>query len=301
MTPSNEWARIEEAIAAATGARARVTDSRPVGGGCINDARCVTLDDGRRFFLKRNNAAPPFFFQREADGLAALAAPGLLRVPRVVAVGGGEAGDASAAFLLLDWIDQAPRRARFLDELGRALAEHHRATARPLCGAPADNYLGTTPQPNALREDWVGFWRDQRLGHQLDLARRNGLLDAELATLGDKLLQRLPEFLAEPDEPACLLHGDLWAGNVMADGEGAPVVLDPAIYWGRREADLAMPLLFGGFDSRFFQAYEDVWQLAEGSEERLDLYKIYHLLNHYNLFGAGYRPQCVALMRRYAG
>lgn len=301
MTRPNEWSRIEAAIGAATGQPARVADSRAIGGGCINDARALVLADGRRFFLKRNNAAPPHFFQREAEGLAALAAPGILRVPRVIAAGGGDDDCGGAAFLLLEWIEPGPRRSRFLDELGRALAQHHQATLRPLSGGPADNYIGSSTQPNALTEDWVAFWRDQRLGHQLELARRNGLLDKELEALGEKLRERLGEFLAMPAEPACLLHGDLWAGNVMADADGAPVVLDPAVYWGRREADLAMPLLFGGFDSRFFQAYEDVWQLAEGSEERLDLYKIYHLLNHYNLFGAGYRPQCVALMRRYAG
>lgn len=300
MTQPNEWTRIEQAISTATGTPARVIETRPIGGGCINDTRQLRLADGRAYFLKRNNAAPPGFFEREAEGLAALAQPGMLRLPQVVAAGGGET-DGGAAFLVLEWIEHGPRRSRFLDELGRALAQHHQATQRPMFGGPADNYLGSTPQPNTLRDDWVSFWRDQRLGHQLALARRNGLMDDELARLGEKLLERLPEFLAEPGEPSCLLHGDLWAGNVMADAEGAPVVLDPAIYWGRREADLAMPLLFGGFDSRFFQAYEDVWQLAEGSEERLDLYKIYHLLNHYNLFGAGYRPQCLALMRRYAG
>lgn len=116
---------------------------------------------------------------------------------------------------------------------------------------------------------------------------------------GDRLMDRLEEWLIEPDEPACLLHGDLWGGNYMVDAAGEPVLIDPAAYYGRREADLAMTMIFGGFDGRFYRAYEEVWPLPEGSQDRLEIYKLYHYLNHLNLFGGGYYSSCMAILRRY--
>ena len=293
---------VEELIGERTGAAARVAGTRPAGGGCIHRAEIVELDDGRRFFVKSNPSPPPGIFEREAEGLAALAATGTLRVPQPLGTGA-----RPLAFLVMEAIATGRRGAGFSATFGRRFARLHRANDEAASGRVTrhgfdhDNHIGATPQPNPWTDDWVDFFRRHRLGHQLDLARSGGVSDPALDRLGDRLLDRLDQLIGEPDEPPCLLHGDLWSGNFMVDAGGEPVLIDPAAYYGRREADLAMTLLFGGFDDRFYSAYEEVWPLAPGSDERLEIYKLYHLLNHLNLFGRGYRGGCVAILKRFAG
>jgi protein-ribulosamine 3-kinase len=292
---------VEAALAARDGRPAEVVGERPVGGGCIHDARLLELADGGRLFLKSDAGGPADLFEREAEGLAALAAAEAVRVPRDPLP--GRAGDT--VFLLMEAIPTGRPAPGFFADLGRRFAALHRATARaPAAGGrhgfDHDNYLGGTPQPNPWTESWAAFFRDHRLGHQLRLARRRGRSDPELDRLGDRLLDRLDRWLDLPEEPACLLHGDLWSGNFLADEAGAPVLVDPAAYRGHREADLAMTRLFGGFDADFYRAYEEAWPLPPGHDERLPLYQLYHLLNHLNLFGAGYRGRCVEILRRYA-
>jgi len=284
-------------IATADGGRVTIENETSVGGGCINDARIVHLDDGRRFFVKSNAAPLPAMFEREAEGLEALAHAGSLRAPRPIGHGGGE-GD-TVPFLVIEYIETGRRRSDFSERFGRGLAELHRRATADRFGFASDNYIGATPQPNRWADDWVEFWRDHRLGHQLRLARRNGVSDHTLERAGDALLLRLDELISAPDERPSLLHGDLWAGNYMVDGAGEPVLIDPATYYGRREADLAMTQLFGGFDARFYAAYAEAWPLAPGSDERLDIYRLYHQLNHLNLFGASYRAGCMAILERY--
>ncbi len=218
-------------------------------------------------------------------------------MPRVIAVGDEKEGPP---FLVLEAIDTGRRGEGFFETFGRRFAELHRKATGERFGFERDNYIGSTPQPNRWSDDWCEFWRRQRLGFQLDLARRRGLSDRTLDRLGDALLERLDELIGEPAEPPTLLHGDLWGGNgnYMVDEEGAPVLIDPAAYFGRREADLAMTRLFGGFDARFYAAYEEVWPLSPGAETRLDVYKLYHLLNHLNLFGGGYRSSSIDVLRR---
>ncbi len=291
---------VEALIAERTGDAARVTGSRPVGGGCIHRAEVVELADGRRYFVKSNADPPPRIFEREAEGLAALAATGALRVPRPLGT-----GDSTLAFLVMEAIEPGRRGAGFSADFGRRFARLHRANrdsgGTERYGFDRDNHIGATPQPNPWNDDWVDFFRRHRLGHQLELARANGVADRRLERLGERLLERLDELIGEPEEPPCLLHGDLWSGNYMVGEAGEPVLIDPAAYYGRREADLAMTMLFGGFDARFYAAYEEVWPLAPGSEDRLEIYKLYHLLNHLNLFGSGYLDGCVAIMRRFDG
>jgi protein-ribulosamine 3-kinase len=299
---------VEAALAARDGRPAQVVGDHAVGGGCIHDARRIELADGRRLFLKSDAGAPAGqegrgdLFEREAEGLAALAAAEAIRVPRDPLP--GRAGDT--VFLLMEAIPTGRPAAGFFADFGRRFAALHRTTARnPRAGGrhgfDHDNYLGGTPQPNPWTESWVDFFRHHRLGHQLRLARQRGRSNPEMDRLGDRLLDRLDRWLDLPEEPSCLLHGDLWSGNFLADDEGAPVLVDPAVYHGHREADLAMTRLFGGFDPAFYRAYEEAWPLPPGHRERLPLYQLYHLLNHLNLFGSAYRGRCVEILRRYAG
>ncbi len=289
--------KIAAAITRSTSREAEVVATRPVGGGCINNACEVELGDGRRFFVKSNSSAPPRFFESEAEGLEALAEAAAIRVPAVVAWSPEEPGED---FIVLERIDSGRPGPGFFEDFGRRFADLHRRATSERYGFERDNYIGSTLQLNRWTADWTEFWRRNRLAYQLDLARRNGLSDPSLDRLGDRLLDRLDELIAEPAEEPCLVHGDLWSGNFMADHEGAPVLIDPAAYFGRREADLAMTLLFGGFDRRFYDAYEETWPLEPGSEDRLAIYKLYHLLNHLNLFGGGYHAGCLNILRRFA-
>ena len=289
---------IERLLEQLTGITTRIIDDNPSGGGCINDARVIRLEDGRRFFLKSNPRPLPGLFEREAEGLEALAKAEAIRVPRPIGVGGEK--QKTIPFILMEYIEPGRPQSGFQETFGRQFARLHQNTRTQRFGFDHDNYLGSTPQPNGWKEDWVEFWRERRLGFQLDVARKNRLSDPEMNRLGDHLLERLDDLIGEPSEPACLLHGDLWGGNYLADERGAPVLIDPAAYYGRREADLAMTYLFGGFDRRFYEAYEEVWPLAPGSETRLEIYKLHHLLNHLNLFGGGYRGGCLAILRRLA-
>jgi fructosamine-3-kinase len=290
-------ASVENLIAAQTGDRSAIASVISAGGGCINSACVATLEDGRAFFVKSNSAPLPGMFPRETEGLRALAAPGALRVPQVIGTGGEE----GVPFIVLEHIEVGKPRRDFSETFGRQLAEFHHMTQGERFGFDHDNYLGSTPQPNGWCDDWVEFWREHRLGYQLNLARKKGLSDAAMNRLGDRLMDRLDDLIGEPDEPACLLHGDLWGGNYLTDENGDPVLIDPAAYHGRREADLAMTMLFGGFDAAFYAAYEEVCPLADGSRDRLEIYKLYHLLNHLNLFGSSYRGGCMAILQRCAG
>lgn len=291
---------VEAAVREATGREVAIRETTPVGGGCINDARILLLEGGGRLFAKSNAAAPPDMFEREAEGLRALAGPEAIRVPGEPVA--GRAGGVS--FLVMEAVPTGRPKAGFFRDFGRRFARLHRETVRdddaPF-GFPHDNYIGSTPQPNGRAADWVEFFRERRLGHQLRLAREKGPSDDGLDRLGDRLLERLDEWIDLPEEPACLLHGDLWSGNYMADDAGDPVLIDPAAYYGHREADVAMTELFGGFDSTFYAAYEEEWPLPPGSPERREIYKLYHLLNHLNLFGDAYRGRCAAILRRFVG
>ncbi|HSR52521.1 MAG TPA: fructosamine kinase family protein [Acidobacteriota bacterium] len=290
---------VERAIAEATGKRAAIKQSTGVGGGCINSARRIELEDGRQFFLKSNSDPLPGMFEREAEGLKALGeAAQELRVPEVVAVGGGEKGVAH--FIVMEYIATGHPAGDFFRRLGRGLARLHEDSAAERFGFEHDNYIGSTPQPNGWTDDWVHFFRDKRLRHQLELAGEKGHADSQMRRLGERLLDRLGDYIDQPEEAPCLLHGDLWSGNYLCDDLGRPVLIDPAAYYGRGEADLAMTRLFGGFDSGFYAAYHEIRPKQDGHQARNDIYQLYHLLNHLNLFGTSYLSGCLRVLRRYA-
>jgi protein-ribulosamine 3-kinase len=279
------------------------------GGGCINEASFLQAG-GERFFLKTNSQPPEGMFRAEALGLNALRQPSALRVPRPLAVGAPEIDDdqerddvvfahSDEAFLLMEYIPRGKPAPDFAERLGRGLAALHRTTAQEF-GFDHDNFIGSTPQPNGWMSDWPEFFAVRRLEYQAKLARDADLADAGIIRAADRLIHRLDDLLGEPSEPPALLHGDLWSGNQQPGPEGEPVIFDPAAYFGRREADVAMTELFGRFPEAFYRAYNEEWPLAEGYADRRDLYNLYHLLNHLNLFGSSYAGQVQAILRRYA-
>src|SRR4051812_48125998 len=230
--------------------------------------------------------------EAEADGLRELDAGSSVRVPTVLA--SGAAGNS--AFLALEWVHLARASGEEQARLGEHLAHQHRVLTDRF-GWHRDNTIGSTPQVNTWTEDWLPFFREHRLRFQLQLAERNGH-GGRLQESGARLLERLDVLLGEHRPAPSLLHGDLWGGNVGADPSGAPVIFDPAVYFGDREADLAMTRLFGGFSREFYAAYEKAWPLPASASERVDLYNLYHVLNHLNLFGTGYLSQAQAIIEK---
>ena len=229
--------------------------------------------------------------EAEAAGLATLAGARALRIPRVLGSGQTE----SAAFLALEWIEASRADARCEQRLGEGLAALHAQTAERF-GLAQDNLIGRTPQANGWLADWTQFWRERRLRPQLLLAARRGL--PELPAAGERLLEAVPKLLAGHHPAVSLLHGDLWGGNWLAAATGEPVIFDPAVYYGDRETDLAMTRLFGGFSEAFYRAYAASAPLASGSESRAQLYNLYHVLNHANMFGGGYVRQARGMIER---
>ena len=271
---------------------AAIRSSRPVGGGCINNGRVLELTDDTRVFLKSNSHAAPDMFAAEAHGLSLLAVAGVIRVPRPLALA------SNGTMLLLEHIEPGQRAAVGERDLGRRLAELHRSARAALPGLDRDNYLGTTRQTNGGPTDWFAFFGTNRLVYLADKLAAAGGPDLRDATA--RLAGRLPELLPQVDdaEPS-LLHGDLWAGNVMFDRGGAPVLIDPAVSYGHREADLAMTALFGGFGRELYTAYQESWPLEPGYRDRFALYNLYHVLNHALLFGGGYAAQARATLQNY--
>jgi len=292
--PPSLKTEIARVLSIYNGGAVAITSAHAVGGGCINHASRVETSAGA-WFLKHNAKAPERMFLQEAVGLRALQATGAITVPEPIAASDGS--DDFPPYLLTTWIESAPCAPDYERQLGRRLARLHRAGRGDAYGFQDDNFLGTTPQPNPRTQSWVEFFREHRLRHQLDLAARNGH-GGELQTLGARLLDRLPGLIPEPTDPPTLIHGDLWSGNHLPGPDGHAALMDPAAYHAHREAELAMTRLFGGFTPDFEAGYADEWPLDDGSDARIDIYTLYHLLNHLNLFGTGYLGQCLDLLRR---
>lgn len=271
-----------------------VRSARPVGGGCINNA--MRLETSRGVYLLKWNAdALPGMFACEACGLELLAQTQTVRVPAVYHH--VEAEEGCPAFILLEWLEGTRGD---MTLLGEQLAKLHRQGTAPAYGLNHDNYIGSTPQANSWVEDWVEFFAARRLLPQMELAARTGNLTTSRRALMERLISRLPILMGGVSRQPALIHGDLWGGNVIP-GPGGPALIDPAVSYSDREAEIAFTELFGGFSAGFYAAYNAAWPLDPGYPERRDLYNLYHLLNHLNLFGESYAYQVDSVLRRYAG
>jgi fructosamine-3-kinase len=284
---------LREGVGSALGSSVQALS--PISSGDINRAWCAELSDGERCFVKSNRWELVDMFVAEAEALKEIGDTGTIRVPKPIAHG----TEGEASFLVLEWLELGRGDDQTASALGRDLAAMHEVTAAEF-GWFRDNTLGSSPQLNQQTDDWIAFWRDNRLAPQLALAVGNGL-GPELSEPGARLMDALPEVLAGANRTPCLLHGDLWAGNWASMRDGTPVIYDPATYYGDPESDLAMMALFGGYPQACWDSYLERHPRQDGWERRRDLYQLHHLLNHANLFGGGYIAQAVAVMERLLG
>jgi fructosamine-3-kinase len=268
-----------------------ITAITPVGGGDINQAARIETDRAA-YFVKWNPHPLPRLFEVEARGLKLLADAHAVRVPQVIAV-----IDHPPA-LVLEWIDPGRSKLVAAEELGRLLAQQHR-TLGTAFGLDHANYIGANPQFNQPADSWIDFFRERRLKVQTKLARDSGHLNSDRSQRLEELMDHLDRWIDPKIVVPSLLHGDLWGGNYMIDVQGHPVLIDPAVYYGDREAEIAFTELFGGFGSRFYAAYNEAWPLDQGYAQRRDLYNLYHLLNHLNLFGEGYGGSVDSILAKY--
>ncbi len=286
---------LSEAISRYTGSASRIHRLDQAGGGSISRALIVHTENAR-WFVKLNRAELGEMFAAEADGLRALAACPAVRVPRVIACGVSD----RQSYILMEHLQLRPLgEANPADhsaiDAGHALAALHRIEGARY-GWHRANFIGSTPQTNAEQHAWPLFFARQRLVPQIALARQNGH-PGKLIADGERLAEKLPALFVDYQPQISLLHGDLWHGNAALDESGMLALFDPAVYFGDREADLAMSELFGGIPDRFYAAYRNAWPLADGFEQRKTLYNLYHVLNHLNLFGSAYLHQAERMIR----
>lgn len=276
------WSQIAQDISRLTGDTFEVEKTRSVAGGCINQGYAVTGKNQCTYFVKLNQASGLEMFEAEALGLKQIYQTQTIRVPQPLCW--GTAGDS--AYLVLEWLEFGQGNPTSWEEMGRKLATLHQSPQGDAFGWERNNTIGSTPQINPWTPDWVEFWIEHRLGFQFKLARRKGANFPQQ----EALLKAVPELLKHHPQPS-LVHGDLWGGNAGCTVTGEPVIIDPATYVGDREVDLAMTELFGGFPAAFYRGYHEVFPLNEGYKQRKVLYNLYHILNHFNLFGGGYQSQ----------
>ncbi|MBD0269228.1 MAG: fructosamine kinase family protein [Cyanobacteria bacterium Co-bin8] len=276
------WTSIAEQISQATGEPFTVQAQHSVGGGCINQAYRVT-NGSQSYFVKLNAATQMGMFEAEALGLKEIYDSQTIQVPRPICWGVAE----SSAFIVLDWLEFGYGSEQAWQRMGENLAVMHRVTSPQGFGWDRNNTIGETPQRNPWTQDWVEFYREHRLRYQFQLAhRRGGHFPRQ-----EELLTAVPTLLAGHTPTPSLVHGDLWSGNASVTKAGEPVILDPATYYGDREVDIAMSELFGSFHPAFYRGYNAAYPLDEGYPQRRILYNLYHILNHFNLFGGGYASQ----------
>ncbi|WP_204106502.1 MULTISPECIES: fructosamine kinase family protein [Spirulina sp. CCY15215] len=276
------WKEIAAKISETTGESFEITAHRSIGGGSINQSYCIS-DRDRHYFVKINQANQIEMFAAEYLGLQQMYDTQTIRIPQPLCC--GITGENS--FIVMEWLEFGRGDSRSWELMGKHLANLHQSQASDRFGWTRNNTIGSTPQMNPWSENWGQFFAEQRIGFQLRLAKRRGGKFPNT----EQVVTRVKEILASWQPQPSLVHGDLWSGNAACTVEGEPVILDPATYWGDREVDLAMTELFGGFPAAFYRGYNQTWPLDRGYEGRKSLYNLYHVLNHFNLFGGGYEDQ----------
>lgn len=270
----------------------RITETRSLSGGCINEAYKITSENGITYFLKVNKPSKMFF--TEANGLKELRKSGTVNVPEVFA--------ADDDFILTEYVEQGNYTWNFFDKFGHQFAMMHKFTNSEF-GFFENNFIGSTPQINIPGDDeknnWIKFYFNKRLMYQFKLAEKNGYADHSLRNAFKNIENKIENILSGSENLPSLLHGDLWGGNFLCKKNGDAYIIDPAVYYGNREADLAMTKLFGGFSKDFYDSYRNTYPLPDGYDYRENIYKLYHILNHLNLFGSGYYQQTLTLMKYY--
>ena len=304
------WDKIAGHISEITGETFSLDHRHSVSGGCINQGYSIS-SSSRAYFAKINQASQIAMFEAEALGLQQMRATQTIRVPEPICWG----TEGNSAYIVLEWLELGSRGGeRAWEEMGRKLAAMHKYTPpnppllrggeernstllRKVFGWDINNTIGSTVQINNWTANWAEFWAEHRIGYQLKLAKRRGGHFPQ----GERLLEMIPELLAGYEPQPSLVHGDLWGGNAGVTSAGEPVIFDPATYFGDREVDIAMTELFGGFPALFYRGYNQVWQLDGGYERRKSLYNLYHILNHFNLFGGSYESQANQMINRVLG
>ncbi len=287
------WRAVAETVKTETGIDLAGATPKSVHGGDINSSYLLTSASGQQVFVKVNSREKHGMFEAEFLALEELAATNTLRIPRPYAVGIDEAGSFIAMEALTLSSSMAPGHQAAMGEQLAALHRHESSNGQ--FGWHRENVIGETPQRNPWTESWAGFFGEHRLRYQLELAEsRYGTFYEN----GNRLIDLIPKFLDGREPRPRLLHGDLWGGNASFDELGAPVIYDPATYYGDRETDIAFTAMFGGFSADFYRAYEAAFPLDAGAARRKPLYNLYHVLNHYNLFGGGYGSQAGEIINR---
>jgi fructosamine-3-kinase len=276
------WNIIADRITQITGDRFRFENHRSVSGGCINQGYAL-IGGEQTYFVKTNQASQLEMFEAEALGLKQMQATQTIRVPTPICWGVAD----NASYLVLEWLEFGSGTTQAWEEMGRKLAAMHQAQVASRFGWERNNTIGSTPQINTPTERWADFFAEHRISYQLQLAARRGGNFPDSTQVVEAVRDCLSDRALQPS----LVHGDLWSGNAAVMESGEPVILDPATYYGDREVDLAMTELFGGFPAAFYRGYDDVFPLDKGYQQRKTLYNLYHILNHFNLFGGGYASQ----------
>lgn len=278
---------LNEAIKDIYGSMVSVNSEIAIGGGDINRTGCLTLSNGEKVFVKSNTHKDALFYEDEISGLKVIASTGTIRVPNTIAVGEDE---SRGAFLIMEYIASRQRAADFWERFASELADMHRVNTGDFVkngkyGFYKDNYIGSREQVNTPYDSWIDFFRDCRLEDRF--LRAEDFFDASYRRKVTYLLDHIDKWLMEPSQPS-LLHGDLWGGNFIVGNDGKAWLIDPAVYVGHAEADIAMTELFGGFDRAFYEAYLRTGLIRDGYEDRREIYNLYHLLNHLISFGRSY-------------
>jgi len=270
----------------------QILSLKSLGGGSINNVLLLDTSMGKLCLKYNFSNAFPKMFENESDGLQLLQSTGEIRVPRVIAV----QVLSKYAYLLLEYIVPGRPVNDFMAEFGRSMARLHRHTEQHF-GLSHDNYMGSLRQFNTIHSDWTSFFIQERLQRQVRMAIQAESLPSIAIRQFEKLYKLLENLL--PKEKPSLLHGDLWSGNYLTTENGKACLIDPAVYYGHREIDIAMTTLFGGFDPCFYSGYQEIFALEPGWKERIDLYNLYPLLIHLNLFGSGYLDSILGILRKF--